>query len=723
MPSHTTIFILILSGLILFLFGSVDATPDSSVESEINIQVQNGASFTVEFAADVNYITLPANEIRYSQEDIEQASPEILGAIKYALKSDIVSQMRSSFPNCVIASIYELPQYTSGVFVDKYNVSLTADFFSLNESIFSSDLINGLLDSGVFINLSFSWTSLPGWNNTYRVLFSDSLGFKRTNGNVERERISWDVFHTDDEQKERIGTITLKDNIPTTNPSQPENVSLVFSLDCRHPNKMNLSLIFEASRLDMNKYNCLPSILSLPQSLPADSIRLCVESNLSTYNQIKEKSFSSYIDNAMKSLKNSSFNQSFNYRFLWDEKTAKNCSPPYVIESMDETPPLTGLINDPDVLLQFFNISGKAFFGLINAGGTSEVTHEDVNFADVFDRFQGLSSSQLYLPSSVLFNESSVVQWNQSHEFQGLFSSEKPYTHDTQEITRIYNIDVKSTDLNLLSFFTGKTEVNLGIGFEKIRHIFVMKRSTSLSIPDQINLPFINADAFRLCTDEAVFDNKEIEQYITLHEIELENVSRRLYPSIKGSAVNKQKVFEESLRWDENISSMNDDRPVTFTQIMESTAPLNCQFSMVPPQFSFSTQNLTFIGVPDETVTYNMTFPKGITINIHSSSQPVTEQVANNGQQIITVTLNATDTGKVAYVLLTMEPTLIYIIGLFVPCIISVLITALLFFVVYFIRKKRNMFRQQGQQPPSSHQDEGYENEEYYVPPKPPSSR
>ncbi len=715
---------------VIFLFVSIflllsmiaEASSDSSVETEINIIIDNGASFNVEYYASVDYITLAANEIKYSREDIRNAGPELLGAIKYALKSDFVAQMKSSFPNCNIGSLNELPQYSSDEFYDEFSVVLTADFFSLNKTIFSSDLINGLLDSGVYVNYSFPWTSLPGWNNTYSLILSDTIGYKRTNGDVDNTKISWDIFNQGADEKQEIGTITLKDFNPTTDASQNETVSLVFSLDCRKPEDINLTMRLKAHRLDMSFYECLPSILTLPSSLPADAIRLCVASNLTTYNQIKKNSLISYINDSLNSLKESSFNQSFNFNFLWDVQTTENLSSAYDIHSMDENPPITGLINDPSVEIYFHNISGRALFGLINSGATSNISKESVNFADVFDTQTLNVTSELHLPTQVLLNQSNHVTWKNSNEFMGEFTSENPPKYYNGNINRVYSIDVKSTDLNLLSFFTGKTEVNLGVGFEKTRNIHVMKQLETLSIPEQIKLSYINADAFRLCVEEGVFSAIELSEYLENHASELENTSRRLFPSIKGSSVNNQKIFDESLSWDKNISSMNAENPIKISQFMESTAPLSCQFSIIPPSFSFATQNLTFVGVPEETVTYNMTFPKGISIEILSSSPQISNKIVENGKTQITVQLNASENGKVVSMVFSMKPTLLYIIGLFVPCIISVIITILLFFVVFLIRKKRNKFRQNKQIPPRSDQ-EGYENEDYYVPPKPPSSR
>lgn len=721
---HNSLSLMLLFVLFLLLlsFSVSSEEVDASVESSIDTTIMDGTSFSLDLTVDVSFITLPANELKYTDADIEQASPEMLGAIKYALKSDIVSQLKSSFPDCSVNSVYELPKYESGVFLDKYDVQLQSSFFSMNESASSTDVINGLLESGVFVNYSFPWTALSGWNNTYTLILSDDLGYKRTDGSVNNKRISWDVFNGLGNQNQQVGTITLKDMEPATDPSKNESVSLVFSLDCKMPKNPEMSILLQAYRLDMNDYSCLPSVLSLPESLPADAIRLCALNNLTDYDEIKTISFDEYIMFSMDKLRDSRFNQSFNCSFSFDQSTTLNCSPAFVIDEMDEEPPVTGVVNDPSVRINVLNVSGRSFFGLINAGAESEVDATSVNFADVFDN-SPRSSSVLYLPDDVLFNDQNVVLWNHSDMFSGVFTSENSPSYSGQQIESTYLIDVKSTDLNLLSFFTGKTEVSLGIGFEKTREINVMAREDALSIPNDIELSYVNADAFRLCVEEHVFSDDEINTFISFHETILENTSRRLFPSVKGSAVTDEETFDESLQWDGNISSMDGNDAVMLRQCMESTAPLSCSFSLFPPQFSFATQNLTFIGVAEETVTYNMTFPKGVGVSVLSASQQVNKRTNSDGRCVLSVSLNASDSGKVASVLLIMEPSLLYVLGLFTPCIISVIITFILFIVVYIIRKKRNMFRQRHQPQGSADESEEYENEEYYIPPKPPSKR
>mgnify|MGYP006283380755 CR=1 FL=1 len=725
MPKYPIGLMLLFASLLLLITGAIVAAEesDASVESSIDMNVVDGTTLSVDLTADVSYITLPANDIRYSKSDIQQASPEMLGAIKYALKSDIVSQLKSSFPGCFVSSVYELPRFESGVFLDKYNVSLQSSFFSMNESVSSSNLINGLLDSGVFVNYSFPWNAMNGWNNTFTLILSNELGYKRTDGSVDNKEISWALFNGMGSNGERMGSITLKDMNPSTDPSKNESVSLLFSLDCRKPKRPDMTVLLKAYRLTMNKYSCLPSVLSLPQSLPADAVRLCAQNNLTNYEEIKTASFDEYALYSLDALKQSSFNQSFNHSFSFDLSTTVNCSPAFSVTEMNEHPPVTGLVTDPLVKVHLHNVSARAFFGLINAGGESEVSSKSVNFADVFDNSLYPASSTLYLPTHVLFNEKNEVFWNHSTGFSGVFNSEEYSEYSSQQVNSNYEIDVRSTDLNLLSFFTGKTEVNLGIGFEKTREIQVFSRSSDLSIPEDIDLSFVNADAFRLCVEEHVFADGEINDFIRNHETLLENTSRRLFPSIKGSAVNDEDVFQESLDWEGNISSMGAANPVVLRQCMESTAPLSCQFSLFPPAFSFATQNFTFVGIAEETVVYNMTFPKGVSVSVLSSSQQVKTVTDSDGRYLLSVNLNASEDGKVASVLLLMEPSLLYIIGLFVPCIISVIITFILFIVVYIIRKKRNTFRQKYPHKSSDEESEEYENEEYYVPPKPPSKR
>lgn len=716
-------FLLVLLFVITTVVAEETTDIDASVHSTIDIVLIDGNSFTVEFTADVLFITLAASEMMYSREDIKQVSPEMLGAIKYALKSDMVSQIRSSFPGCRIHSLYELPLYESGVFRDVYNVSLTPSFFSMNESISTHELINGMLDAGALVNYTFPWTAKTGWDNTYTIMLSDEIGYKRTNGLVKQQRIGWEVLNRAGTINERMGTLTLMDNSPTTDPLQNETVSFLFSLDCRTPETPFMSLKVQAHRLAMDKYGILPSVLSLPPSLPADAIRLLIAQDLTTWDQLRNHSFLQYEHVVMDHVTQSSFNQSFLVSFAWDEKTTIDCSEPFTIDAMDEKPPVVGTLNDPSVQVLIQTISARAFFGLINAGALSTVTADDVNFADVVDDNPLPSTGLLYLPSQVLFDQDSVISWNHSTMFSGSFASKDPPSYQKQEINRSYHIDVKSTDLNLLSFFTGRTEVNLGLGFEKNRNIYVMNRPPELYIPSAIDISLVNADAFRLCVEEDVFNATELESFIFKHETELENMSKRLFPSIKGTAVSDTRIFETSLLWDGNISTMSDDDPVIIHQTMQSTAPLSCEVSFFPPQFSFASQNLTFVGVAEETVTYNMTFPKGITVRIESSSQPIVQITTEDGSSMISVTLNASDTARIATVVLSMNPSLTYVIGLFMPCILSVFITLILFFVVFIIRKKRNAYRQKNQYQPSSDGESDYQNEDYYVPPKPPSAR
>jgi hypothetical protein len=67
-----------------------------------------------------------------------------------------------------------------------------------------------------------------------------------------------------------------------------------------------------------------------------------------------------------------------------------------------------------------------------------------------------------------------------------------------------------------------------------------------------------------------------------------------------------------------------------------------------------------------------------------------------------------------------MIPSALFIIGVFVPCIVSFIIAIILIIIIYLTRKKRK----KGKIKTHIEKDDftGYEDEEFYVPP-PPSSK
>ena len=66
-----------------------------------------------------------------------------------------------------------------------------------------------------------------------------------------------------------------------------------------------------------------------------------------------------------------------------------------------------------------------------------------------------------------------------------------------------------------------------------------------------------------------------------------------------------------------------------------------------------------------------------------------------------------------------MTPSSLFIVGVFVPCIVSLVIALILIIIIFLIRKKRK-----GKKIETPIEDEeitGYEDEDFYVPPPPDS--
>jgi len=204
------------------------------------------------------------------------------------------------------------------------------------------------------------------------------------------------------------------------------------------------------------------------------------------------------------------------------------------------------------------------------------------------------------------------------------------------------------------------------------------------------------------CTDKDLFHSR----------------SKTLFPLIKGSALFDQSAFDESLRWNENISLMDDSNPVIVSSSIQTAFPLMFDFSILPPSASIKSLNLSFSGIKDQDVTYSMVFPKGIRIDISDTFDRAEMIHYSDGRMGFSISFNETDDDHMDSVLITMHPSGLYLLAMFVPCIISIFITMILLVLIYIIRKKRKGIRKANKEIPPQE----YDQEDYYVPP-PPSKR
>jgi len=703
---------------LLILCLSVSAL--DQVETDIEFEFLDGTNLDIDVTVDVYSVTLPANGVTYTQNDIQSLSngnPEMMGAIKISVKGLVLDQLQASFPNSDIISIQELPIFSSGVFTDTYRLSFLPSFFSLNESVDVDDFVNGFLDCGAYVNYSFTLKSYAGWNQSYSFTILGPIGYKRTNGNVQQNKINW-VLKTAGKPSEKNAQLTILETNPTTSFSQNESLHVEFFLNFTNSKNPVLIIRLQGFSIEINSYEILPDFLSNIHAIPADAIRLTILQNLTSWESVKNQTFDPTYELIKPILENSSFNQTIIRQFSWVNTTLDLASEPYNISSMDNLPAITANYQDESITFTICNISSRVVFGLINAGATLNISAKDVIIGDNLDHIPFPYNGTILFPEHVFLNEQNQYTWDAATPIKGSFSSTSNPEYTEKNMTTTYEIELKNTDLNLLSFFTGRTEVTMGLHLKEIQKRNITEIPFQFILPKKIQLSFLNSDAFRVCTEENVFSESQIQEFTIYQKSIFQSRSKMLFPLIKGNAQFDQSSFEKSLQWDGNISSMKEDNPIIISSSMQTAFPLAFEFSIIPPSLSIQTLNLSFSGITDQDVTYSMVFPKGVYIDVNDSLNRAIVKRTPDGNMFFSVSFSASEGGKIDSVLLTMKPSGLYILGIFIPCIISILITIILFVLVFIIRKKRRTI------PPSQNDvsSNDYQQEDYYIPP-PPSKR
>jgi len=722
-PSHASICIIFLVLYSLFTVPFVYASDvsDDMVSCEFTVDVLSGTQVSIQVTADVQMITLSASGNTYTKSQIQSFStsnPETMGAIKYAIKTAVSDQIRGSFPYCEIKTENDLPVYSSPFFSDSYRVSLSAPFFSLNETANASEVVNGLMDCGAVINYSIPLKASFGWNNTYVFVLPDDLSYKRTTGTVKQEKISWKVFNSDGNTPERIAELSLMSLDPSYRLDGNESIKTTFEIQCQDPTTSQLGIVLHASSVDITPYNPLPPSFSNIITLPSDGIRLLAKNNLIKWDDLYTKTLKPFSETIIETVEQSSLNQTLDIVFSWDTNSTENCDEPFDLSNMDNSPPLRGLFIDEKIDLRIFDVPSRAVFGCINAGAKVSINPLDVNFGDNLESLESPFDCLWEFPDHVILEGTRSFSWDRNKRLSGNFSSDNAPSYTEQNISTDIVIEVESTDMNLLSFFTGRTELTIGVFLSENQHRHVTRIPEPLELPSRIVLPYMNADAFRLCIEEEVFAEDDVDSFLLSQTNRFENHAKSLFPSLQGKALVDKTSFEGSLFWDKDISTINDTNPIEVVSTFHSSYPLPFSFSFIPPGFEVSTQNITFTGITDQSVTYTIVFPKGTTIDINDTLGRATVMETPEGKMSLVVSFDASEGDLVDTVSVYMKPSGLFIIGLFVPCIISVIITIILLVVIYVIRKKRNRLR--GASTPIN---TGYEEEDYYIPPPPSKKR
>jgi len=717
------IIILLLISLFLINTTIAEETIESRVDASFDIEFVNGTYLNVDITMNVYEIT---TDKTYTAEEIKTAGLEELGAIKLALYLELKSQLEEVFENADISN-FEMPQYDDEKFNEVLNVELTSSFFEMNDSVNAHDFINGVLDMDAQVNYSFNLQAESGWNNTFKFILPESMDLKFANTDdfdSHKNEITWTLENWDDRNPSKLAMLKICFKDPTTSELEIEDISLEFELDATDVKNTSLKTIISAKNIAIREYDFLPDFITNLDIVPADGIRLFIDNGLISWDDFYQKTIEPVEEITVSKIENSSLNQTLTMSFDWDSETATNCSNRYNVTHMDNKPSIKAELTDSNIELQICGVSTRAIFGLINSGAKVNISQGDINFGDKLDETGYKHNVTLYMPDNISLDRGNIYRWNQSNPISGEFESNISEEYSEEEIDTIVEIEMSSTDLNLISFFTGKTELTVTLYMEETHNYNVTTVPDEFSLPEKVSLDYLNSDCFRLCVEENVFSEDNVADFLTDEKGQFEEMMTNIFQlsefTVNGR-VNRD-AFDESLgRWDGDIADMDADTPIKVVSYAYSSYPVSFDLSFLPPKFEVANQSFNFTGLQNQNVIYRMIFPHGTNVSFNDSLDRAVLKETDDGRKYIEISFNASEAGLTDEISCKIVPSSLFIVGIFMPCIVSLIITIILIIVIYIIRKKRKG-RKEIVIERESEGFEGYEDQDYYVPP-PPSSK
>jgi hypothetical protein len=114
-----------------------------------------------------------------------------------------------------------------------------------------------------------------------------------------------------------------------------------------------------------------------------------------------------------------------------------------------------------------------------------------------------------------------------------------------------------------------------------------------------------------------------------------------------------------------------------------------------------------------------MIFPNGVDLECSDLSGKSVIKKLEDGRKYIEIYFSPLESELTVDVSCKIIPSLLFIIGVFMPCIISFFITIILIIMILLIRKKRKGRKVTPALTAYEEKDTGYEGEDYYIPPPP----
>ena len=171
---------------------------------------------------------------------------------------------------------------------------------------------------------------------------------------------------------------------------------------------------------------------------------------------------------------------------------------------------------------------------------------------------------------------------------------------------------------------------------------------------------------------------------------------------------------------------MDDVVPVVVSNYANEVYTVGFNVSLWPAELTLAPQRFTFQGVENQTVTYRIIFPRGITVNASDSTgKPLITGKTNDGRDYVELSFDAESATQSTVLTCVLNVSPVYILGLFLPCILVFILLVVLVVIIYLIRKKRGGLRRGKRKlfEPEDNEPSDYGGQDYYVPPPPSSTK
>ena len=704
---------------------------ETNVEATFSCSFDSGAQLSVRARMVVNRISV--FDTVYDRTQIESmagTNPYVMGAIMLVLHESVKTQVSTAFPNAVVDATLTMPSYETPYFIDDFQVNLTPAFFQYNGSLNLTSFIPGVLDMGAVITYHFDLHAERGWNTTFVFVLPSTtmLSYANTaDTNPDLNTVTWMVRNWEGNDTGKDATVSLQAKNPTTPASEADDIDLEFLVDTQTVNRINFVDTVIVKKVNVRQYHVMPSFITGLGSIPADGVRLYIDNGLFSWNDLLENTVLPIEQETTPLLENSSLKQSLQLSFSWDPESTTNCSTPYNITAMDDTPAIRATFEDPSIDLKICQMPARAFFGLINAGATASITSVDVNIGSGLEGIRYPYIIILRLPTNISLNGDNVYTWNRTTPISGVFTSGlRPIPAYTAEhIETRVEIELQKMDLNILSLFTGKTELTASTKMKEDEWLYVIRRTADLSFSPKVNITYLNADALRLCIEENVFDESQVSAFLAQKTEVFQQRLSEIFPGTTVKGMVDRNLFSNSLGWDGDIATMDNVTPVIVSNYANEVYSVRFNLSLWPAELTITPQRFTLQGGANQTVIYRIIFPRGLTVNASDSAgKPLITGKTNDGRDYVEVSFDAGSASQSTVLSCVLNVSPVYVLGLFLPCLLVFILLIVLVVIIYLIRKKKGGLRHgKGKLfEPEDNEPVEYGGQDYYVPP-PPSSK